>query len=191
MRKYRRCILAVGCVTALLAARWGVPWVLEYEPAHVLQERGRLRGTWTLVAIIAEGKQVTGAGSAGRAFGFDGDLTYELGPIGPDDIWHYAPDPTSNPKRITLVGTGDFDGTVIYGVYEMDGDDLRICTSPASTTGQGVAPASLTSDAATRTWVRHFRRVAAEPPSPARPTLPPSAMMMGLRRLWDRILVGP
>src|SRR5262245_28600407 len=116
MRKYRRCIVAVCCVAALLAARWGIPWILEYEPAHVRQERDRLRGTWTLVAIFFdEGKRITGVGSSGRTFGFDGDLYYELGPIGPDDIWHYRPEPTSNPKRMTLVGTGDFDGKVMYG----------------------------------------------------------------------------
>jgi uncharacterized protein (TIGR03067 family) len=96
----------------------------------VKKEMDALQGKWQLVSLTRDGKEVDVAKDAVRVIKGD---TYKINPR-PDVTIEgtFRIDPTAKPKQIdTTPTTGDNKGKTALGIYEIDGDTLKICWAPA------------------------------------------------------------
>jgi uncharacterized protein (TIGR03067 family) len=104
----------------------------------VKKEMARLEGTWSVTALTNDGKKGTDEDVRkirvilkGNAYTAKvGDMVIEEG------TWTI--DPTQKPKTIDATATsGDDKGKKSLGIYELDGDSLKMCFGPA---GKDVRP---------------------------------------------------
>jgi uncharacterized protein (TIGR03067 family) len=117
-------LAVLGVLIAGLSAR-GEP------PAEVKKELERLQGKWEFVSLVYNGKDFFADGKARFDFVIKGDhVTVE----GNDAVRkEYAtlrlkPDPQTTPHCLDIVVTGGAQkDAVIEGIYELKGDELRIC----------------------------------------------------------------
>jgi uncharacterized protein (TIGR03067 family) len=94
-------------------------------------ESKKLDGNWTIVAVVGGGMEIpVGAGSPEKIAIKDG----KMAGFGPDV--KLATDATKKPKWLNMTFTRDGVETTINAIYELDGDDLRICMPLAPTKGQ-------------------------------------------------------
>jgi uncharacterized protein (TIGR03067 family) len=126
-------------------------WFLEKSKplaATVRQEQERLASTWDVVAVVIDGEDtpVAGALKGLHVVMTEDQRTVKAGTEvlaqGP-----YRIDPAARPREIDLTVTqGAFKGHVLLGIYEVDGDTLRVClalkggprpTEMASKSGSG------------------------------------------------------
>ena len=101
------------------------------EKADVEKELKKFQGIWTFASVEAGGKEVPADALKGVTVTFNGDkYTVKNG----DAVIQTAtqkPDPSKSPKTLDVTVTdGPNKGTVILGIYEIDGDTLKVCFDP-------------------------------------------------------------
>ena len=110
-----------GAPTGTTATPPGTPTVTPSDAES-------LQGVWTVHRQESDGERVSIFGD--MTMTFKGDKV-ELRPLGKD---HKDPptaafklDPTKSPKEIDLTVSKDGQSEVVRGIYDLKGDDLRIC----------------------------------------------------------------
>jgi uncharacterized protein (TIGR03067 family) len=84
-----------------------------------------LNGTWTITRMEIQGKSLLGTGEKWKLIIKDGKVTSDAkgGPKEAVDLSKFL-DPSRKPKRITYPYEGKL---TFYGIYEVKGDELRVC----------------------------------------------------------------
>ena len=101
------------------------------EKADVEKELKQFQGTWTFESVEAGGKEGPAAEFKGITVTFGGDkYTVKKG----DEVIQVGTqklDPSKSPKTIDVTMTeGPSKGMVMLGIYEFDGDTLKVCFDP-------------------------------------------------------------
>lgn len=127
--------LAIGVLTACgLAAAAPIP----KEKGKPVKDEEAIQGTWVLDQFEGRGAPPPDLGPIRFTFK-DGKLEVNLGNRPADKQGEYKLDPTAKPKTIDLTNNQQ----TAPGIYELDGDTLRICLSE----GRGaVRPTEFKSD---------------------------------------------
>ncbi|HEY1861779.1 MAG TPA: TIGR03067 domain-containing protein [Gemmataceae bacterium] len=98
------------------------------EKADVEKELKKFQGAWTFESVEAGGKPVPAGELKGTILTFEGDKhTVKKG----DDVLQVGTqklDPSKSPKTIDVTMIeGPSKGTVMLGIYEIDGETLKVC----------------------------------------------------------------
>jgi uncharacterized protein (TIGR03067 family) len=116
-------------------------FVPDLTPAEEMQDNERIQGTWTVVSREMDGKKTPDADlKAMKVTVEDGTLTIDDGKK--KEKVPYKLDPSKKPKCIDLANTGKEGKETTPGIYELDGDNLKLCWSektedrPAQFTGK-------------------------------------------------------
>jgi uncharacterized protein (TIGR03067 family) len=93
------------------------------------KEQEKLAGVWQVEMYEYEGRQAAPAVVQEMKLTFTNDrLTLTKPRSGPDRVFTFKLDPTKTPKAIdTTAQDGPYKGEVARGIYDLDGDRLRIC----------------------------------------------------------------
>jgi RNA polymerase sigma factor (sigma-70 family) len=136
----------------------GVGWYLFYP---VRTDLDKLQGDWTIVQVVFQGQPQNVQGVPGVRYVVKGEtLTWPMG------VTTMKLDPKSNPKTIDLLWIeGPAKGVVCQCIYELNGNDWKICISP----GNGVARPSRFNTVGTQNVLQSFKRVV-EPRAQKAPT---------------------
>jgi uncharacterized protein (TIGR03067 family) len=94
------------------------------------KEMEKLAGTWVLVSGEDDGKKLSAEAIKNARLTFAGDRhTVTVGETTFKGT--HKLDPTKRPRTIDITDTeGPFKGKTVLGVYELDGDQFRICYAP-------------------------------------------------------------
>jgi uncharacterized protein (TIGR03067 family) len=94
-------------------------------------EMKKLEGTWVATSIEYDGEQVLGGEVKDVKLVISGDEISVKGAIPDADKYAkltYKVDPSTTPKIIDVTFTVGADkGTVMEGIYKLEGDELRLC----------------------------------------------------------------
>ena len=101
------------------------------DKADLAKEARKFQGTWTFESSEAGGKELPAGDLKGLILIFEGDKhTVKKG----DDVIQVGTqklDPSKSPKTIDVTMTeGVNKGTVMLGIYEIDGGTLKVCFDP-------------------------------------------------------------
>jgi uncharacterized protein (TIGR03067 family) len=101
------------------------------DKAGVEKELKKFQGIWTFESVEAGGKEVPAAEFKGMTVTFEGDkYTVKKG----DEIIQVGTqklDPSKSPKAFDVaVAEGLNKGAVMLGIYEINGDTLKVCFDP-------------------------------------------------------------
>jgi uncharacterized protein (TIGR03067 family) len=117
----------------------------------------QLEGTWEIVSVTRDGKEVASQGQANLRFVVKdgkwqvkkGDQTVEEGT--------FKIDPSTKPHRIDVTPTtGKHSGQTLHGIYEVNGDTARDCF--AMQAGQA-RPSSFSGDQGSHCRLTMYRRM--------------------------------
>jgi uncharacterized protein (TIGR03067 family) len=152
------------CVALAVSVAGGSP-AGGQEKDPTAGDRKRLAGAWKVVGLETDGRPRAKSAYPNTIMTFEGD-TVTLAEQG------YAPlvlqvklDPAASPKAIDLISQdGPRKGATMPGIYELDGDDLRICLR----IGKPARPTELRTKAGDDTELFILRRAPAGP-APAGP----------------------
>ena len=125
-----RIALVTLLCTLVLAASGGTGARAD-DKAEVEKELKKFQGTWTFESVEAGGKEIPAAEFKGMTVTFEGDkYTVKKG----DEVVQAATqklDPSRSPKAIDVTVTeGPNKGAVMLGIYEINGDTLKVCFDP-------------------------------------------------------------
>ena len=91
----------------------------------------QLQGTWTLVSEERDGKKLPGEEVKKTKITFTGDKFPDTSGIGTSRNGVIKIDPTKTPKWMNSTATDDAGkGKASMGIYEIKGDDYKVCFSP-------------------------------------------------------------
>jgi uncharacterized protein (TIGR03067 family) len=92
------------------------------------RDKEKLTGTWTVVSLEVDGKVVPAALTVDFQFIFTAEsFTRKKGGKAESGA-AYRLDPARTPKQMDFTdGSGKEKGKVVQGIYELDGDTLRLC----------------------------------------------------------------
>ncbi|HZT81824.1 MAG TPA: TIGR03067 domain-containing protein [Gemmataceae bacterium] len=116
-----------GIVVALPAVLLLAAAAPRPDPAR--QEKEKLQGTWVVLQLLEGGQSPPADVVEQIRLTFRGDklLTRERREKQPEEQT-YKLDPTRNPKRIEITpAAGPNKGQPFPGIYELEGDAMRIC----------------------------------------------------------------
>src|SRR5437879_4175702 len=99
--------------------------------ADVENELKKFQGTWTFESVEAGGKELPAGELKALILTFEGDKhTVKKG----DEVIQVGTqklDPSKSPKTIDVtMAEGPNKGAVMLGIYEIDGDTLKVCFDP-------------------------------------------------------------
>jgi uncharacterized protein (TIGR03067 family) len=122
-------LVALFCAVGLAAS--GGSGTLADEKAHVEKEVRKFQGAWTIESSETGGKKLPAGDLKGLIVTFEGDKhTVKKG----DEVVQVGTqklDPSQSPKAIDVIMTeGPNKGAVMLGIYEIDGDTLKVCFDP-------------------------------------------------------------
>ena len=122
-------LLSLFCAVGFAAS--GGPSALADDKADLEKEVKKFQGTWTIESSVTGGKELTADELKGFILTFEGDKhTLKKG----DDVFQVGTqkiDPSKSPKTIDVTITeGPNKGKVMLGIYEIDGDTLKVCFDP-------------------------------------------------------------
>jgi uncharacterized protein (TIGR03067 family) len=149
-------ILLVALFCAVGFAVAGGSSTLADDKADLEKEARKFQGTWTFESIEAGGQKLPADQLKGLILIFEGDKhTVKKGDeviqVGTQKI-----DASKSPKTIDVTMTeGPHKGTVMLGVYEIDGDTLKVCFDSAGKK----RPTEFKSEPGTETFVNVHKRV--------------------------------
>ena len=127
----RRLILILICSGGLMGvAQPGKPRPADSKEARRIarEDLKKLQGTWDRVTMEVDGEAVGSEKIEGWTAGYEDDLLTLNGPDGPYRRGIVTLDPGHSPKA---TNTWDLDGPfadrTVPGIYDLDGDKLRVC----------------------------------------------------------------
>ena len=117
---------ALLCISAI-----AMVGTLVDEKTDIEKETKKFQGTWTIESSEAGGEKMSSDDLKGLTVTFEGDKhTVKKG----DDVVQVGTqklDPTQSPKTIDVtMSEGPSKGSVMLGIYEFDGDTLKVCFDP-------------------------------------------------------------
>lgn len=87
----------------------------------------QLQGTWEVVEFTANGKVIPEEGRQGMKFEVT-DATMRISARGRDSSFQIQLNPSATPKTIDYTPQdGPFKNKINYGIYELQGDELKLC----------------------------------------------------------------
>lgn len=122
----------------------------------IKQELDKLQGTWVIVANTQEGKEAPESLRESKRYTIKGDhySVFFKGAEKPLLEFRIKLDPTSKPKTIDIIGLKT-DAVLLAGLYELDGDTLKICVP----VGSGDRPKAFKSEAGSKSGIIVYKRV--------------------------------
>ncbi len=122
-------LVALFCAVGFAAS--GGFGTLADEKTDLEKEVRKFQGTWTFESSEAGGEKLPAAELKGLVLTFEGDKhTVRKG----DEVIQVGTqklDPSKSPKAIDVTMTeGPSKGAVMLGIYEIDGDTLKVCFDP-------------------------------------------------------------
>ncbi len=100
----------------------------EGKDSAAKKERQQLEGSWTMVSMVRNGEKTEGEEAKKFTLVVDGDkyvLKNEDSAIGRGTT---KIDPSKTPKTIDIMPSeGENEGKTEQGIYELNGDDYKIC----------------------------------------------------------------
>jgi uncharacterized protein (TIGR03067 family) len=122
-------LAALFCAVGFAAS--GGSGTLAGDKAALEKEVRKFQGTWTFESSETGGKQLPAGELKGFILTFEGEKhTVKKG----DEVIQVGTqklDPSKSPKTIDVTMTeGPSKGTVMLGIYEIDGDTLKVCFDP-------------------------------------------------------------
>jgi uncharacterized protein (TIGR03067 family) len=123
--------MRISLVTLFCAAgftAFGGPGALADDKVDIKREIKKFQGTWTFESSETGGKKLPAGELKGLILTFEGDKhTVKKGDqviqVGTQKL-----DPSKSPKTIDVTLTeGPNKGKVLLGIYEIDGDTLKVC----------------------------------------------------------------
>lgn len=130
------------------------------KPAKDADDRQLLQGIWKAVGLESGGQAAPEHAYSGTLITFDGDkfILKERGHA--PNAMDVRIDPTKSPRTIDITATeGPSKGLALLGIYELSGDDLKICFSIGK-----ARPAKLATTADEETEMFTLKRLPAEQP---------------------------
>jgi uncharacterized protein (TIGR03067 family) len=141
LQTFRTAVVCLGAVLAsgLLGLAAVQVWATGQPPQDSPQKKGgkltgdaqKLQGTWEVTEFIFEGKAIPGEQTKGTTVSFSGDkMSLKFATSSPERVrsLSFKLDPSKNPKAIDFVVLdGDTKGEKGPGIYDLDGDRLRMC----------------------------------------------------------------
>ena len=120
-------LVALFCAVGIAASG-----ALADDKAEIEKETKKFQGTWTLESSEAGGQKIPADDLKDFIVIFEGEKhTVKKG----DDVIQVGTqkiDPSKSPKTIDVTMTeGPSKGTVMLGIYEFDGDTLKVCFDAA------------------------------------------------------------
>jgi uncharacterized protein (TIGR03067 family) len=124
-------IALVGLVCTLVLAASGRTGARADDKADVEKERQKFQGTWTIESSVTGATDIPADQLKEFILIFEGDKhTLKHG----DKVFQVGTqkiDPSKSPKTIDVTMTeGPNKGAVMLGIYEIDGDTLKVCFDP-------------------------------------------------------------
>jgi uncharacterized protein (TIGR03067 family) len=122
-------LVALFCAAGFAAS--GGPSPLADDKADLEKEVRKFQGTWTFESSATGGKELPAGELKGLILIFEGDKhTVKKGDaviqVGTQKL-----DPSKSPKAIDVtMAEGPKKGAVMLGIYEIDGDTLKVCFDP-------------------------------------------------------------
>ena len=122
-------LVALFCAVGLAAS--GGSGALADEKADLEKEVRKFQGTWTFESSESGGKELPAGELKGLILTFEGHKhtvkkSDEVIQVGTQKL-----DPSKSPKTIDVtMAEGPNKGTVMLGIYEIDGDTLKVCFDP-------------------------------------------------------------
>jgi uncharacterized protein (TIGR03067 family) len=129
MDRFRICLAALFCAIGFGVS--GGSRVLADDKADLAKETKKFQGAWTIESSIAGGQEIPRNQLQGFLVIYQGDKhTVKHGDkviqVGTQKI-----DPSKSPKTIDVtMSEGRNKGAVMLGIYEFDGDALKVCFDP-------------------------------------------------------------
>jgi RNA polymerase sigma factor (sigma-70 family) len=144
---------------------------VQETPRKVTADETKLQGTWRITALEFDGEKF-GADrpeiKEGKAIITDNVITLKVkkllavgGTLDTTNPMVFKLDPATKPKRILL---NAFTKEPFRGIYELDGDTLRLCYSPYA---DAEAPAEFAAPAGSQRWLYSFQRIKTDAPPKA------------------------
>jgi uncharacterized protein (TIGR03067 family) len=133
MNRFCIAVAALFCAVGFAALGWsGAP---AGDKADLEKEVRKFQGTWTIESSVTGGRAIPADQLKGFIVIYEGDKhTVKMGDkviqIGTQKL-----DPSKSPKAIDVTMTeGPNKGAVMLGIYEIDGDTLKVCFDPQGKT---------------------------------------------------------
>jgi uncharacterized protein (TIGR03067 family) len=125
----RLSLVALFCAVGFAA--FGGSGALADDKVDLEKEVKKFQGTWTIESSKSGGKELPANELKGLIVTFEGDKhTVKKG----DEVIQVGTqklDPSKSPKTIDVTMTeGPNKGTVMLGIYEINGDTLKVCFDP-------------------------------------------------------------
>lgn len=129
MTRFRISHAALFCAVGF--AITGGSSILADDKSAIEKEPKKFQGTWTIESSVTGGQEVPREQLKEFLVIFEGDKhTLKFG----DKVFQVGTqkiDPSKSPKTIDVTMTeGPSKGTVMLGIYEIDGDTLKVCFDP-------------------------------------------------------------
>ena len=129
-----------GAVAMVLVACGGAPRPRDATPATAptpTAATAALLGAWRGTSIEADGTSASAEDAHRMRFTFHPDVLLIAGNQSSDleQVADYAVDPSSHPARITIRPRDTEDS--VLGIYELAGQELRLCVRHGSASGMG------------------------------------------------------
>jgi uncharacterized protein (TIGR03067 family) len=162
MTRFRICLAALFCAGGF--AVFGGSSILADDKAAVEKETKKFQGTWTIESSVTGGQEIPRDQLKGFLVIYEGEKhTVKNGDkviqVGTQKI-----DPSKSPKTIDVTMTeGPEKGKVMLGIYEFDGDTMKVCFDP-----QGKKrPTEFKSEPGSANFVNVHKRVKSTAQEPA------------------------
>jgi uncharacterized protein (TIGR03067 family) len=154
MTRFRICLAALFC--AIVFGVSGGSRILADDKADLAKETKKFQGSWTIESSVAGGQEIPRNQLKEFLVIYEGDKhTVKVGDkviqVGTQKI-----DPSKSPKTIDVtMSEGPNKGAVMLGIYEFDGETLKVCFDP-----QGKKrPTEFKSEAGSQNFVNVHKRV--------------------------------
>jgi uncharacterized protein (TIGR03067 family) len=150
-----RISVAALCCAVGFAASVG-PATVADDKAELEKEARKFQGTWTFESSVAGGYELPAGQLKLLVVTFEGDKHtvkngQEVIQVGTQKL-----EPSKSPKTIDVTMVeGPQKGTVMLGIYEIDGDTLKVCFDPEGKT----RPTEFKSPPGSKNFVNVHKRV--------------------------------